>query len=91
MTATLTEEQAVAVASLVSANRITHAPVDIGEALLSALGYRTSSGAGQHAAVGPFLEAVCKGTDAVEAAKRFDRLRNTRNQLRYAAAPIGRA
>ena len=128
MTATLTEEQAVAVASLVSANRITHAPVDIGkarrfvtmasdalgeianlsnqsvrydiaynaahdigEALLAALGYRTSSGAGQHAAVGPFLEAVCKGTDAVEAAKRFDRLRNTRNQLRYAAAPIGRA
>ena len=32
MTAILTEEQAVAVDSLVSANRITHAPVDIGKA-----------------------------------------------------------
>lgn len=64
---------------------------DIGEALLAAFGYRTSSGTGQHAAVGLFLEAVCKGTDAADAAKRFDGLRNTRNQLRYAATPIGKA
>ena len=41
--------------------------------------------------MGLFLDAVCKGTDAVEAAQRFDRLRNTRNQLRYATTPIGRA
>lgn len=128
MTAILTEEQAAAVASLVSANRITRVPLDIGkarrfvtmasealseianlsnqsvrydiaynaahdigEALLAAFGYRTSSGAGQHAAVGLFLEAICIGTDAADAAKRFDRLRNTRNQLRYAAKPIGKA
>ena len=128
MTALLTEEQAAAVASLVSANRITHVPADIGkaqrfvtmssealseianlsnpsvrydiaynaahdigEALLAAFGYRTSSGAGQHAAVGLFLEAVCTGTGAADAAKRFDGLRNTRNQLRYAASPIGQS
>ena len=64
---------------------------DIGEALLAAFGYRTSSGAGQHAAVALFLEAVCTGTDAADAAKRVDGLRNTRNQLRYAASPIGRS
>lgn len=64
---------------------------DIGEGLLAAYGFRTASGPGQHATVGLFLEAICRGTDAAEAARGFDILRNTRNQLRYGAKQIGSA
>ena len=39
---------------------------DIGEALPAAFAYRTSSGAGQHAAVGLFLEDIRIGTDAAK-------------------------
>lgn len=64
---------------------------DIDEGLLAAYGFRTSSGPGQHATVGLFLEAICRGTDAAQAAQGFDILRNTRNQLRYSAKQIGAA
>ena len=64
---------------------------DIGEALLSAHGYRTASGPGQHVAIGLFLQAICQDTDAQSAALGFDVLRNTRNQLRYGAQQIGSA
>ena len=37
---------------------------DVGEAMLAAYGYRTASGAGQHVAVGQFLEAVFDGPPA---------------------------
>lgn len=56
---------------------------DIGEGLLAAYGFRTASGPGQHATVGLFLEAICRGTDAETAAQGCDILRNTRNQLRH--------
>lgn len=64
---------------------------DIGEGLLAAYGFRTASGPGQHATVGLFLVAICRGTDAETAARGFDILRNTRNQLRYGAKQIGTA
>lgn len=64
---------------------------DIGEGLLAAYGFRTASGPGQHATVGLFLEAICRGTDAETAAQGCDILRNTRNQLRYGAKQIGTA
>lgn len=62
---------------------------DIGEGMLAAYGLRTTSGPGQHAAVGLFLVAICLGTDQESASESFDILRNTRNQLRYGAKPIG--
>lgn len=52
---------------------------------------RTASGPGQHATVGLFLEAICRGTDAETAAQGCDILRNTHNQLRYGAKQIGTA
>lgn len=64
---------------------------DIGEGLLAAYGFRTASGPGQHATVGLFVQAICQGTDAETAARGFDILRNTRNQLRYGAKQIGAA
>jgi len=64
---------------------------DVGEALLAAYGYRTVSGPGQHEAVGRFLRAVFDHPPGQRAAKRFDQLRRSRNQQRYAAQPIGAA
>ena len=64
---------------------------DVGEALLAAYGYRTLNGPGQHAAVGLFLRAIFDQPPGQRAARRFDQLRRSRNQQRYAAQPIGAA
>ncbi|MAB81684.1 MAG: hypothetical protein CMH35_00240 [Microbacterium sp.] len=64
---------------------------DIGEALLAAHGYRTTNGPGQHEALGRFLRAVLDTPPGDVAARRFDRLRRTRNQSHYAAKPVGTA
>ena len=64
---------------------------DVGEAMLAAYGYRTASGAGQHVALGQFLEAVFDGPPAQDAARRYDQIRSARNALRYRAQPVGRA
>lgn len=64
---------------------------DIGEALLAAYGYRTSSGPGQHDALGRFMRVVFDGPPGDKAAEQFDRLRRSRNQDRYHAMPIGTA
>lgn len=62
---------------------------DVGEALLAAYGYRTTNGPGQHEALGRFLRAVLDSPPGDRAAKRYDRLRRTRNQSHYNATPIG--
>ncbi len=62
---------------------------DLGEALLAAYGFRTLGGTGQHDAVGRFLRAVLDNPPGQMEAGHFDRLRRSRNQLRYAARPIG--
>lgn len=64
---------------------------DIGEALLSAYGYRTRSGSGQHATVGRFMVIVLDQPPGSLAAKRFDRLRRTRNAQDYRAQPVTQA
>jgi len=64
---------------------------DVGEALLAAYGYRTTSGTGQHAAIGEFLEIILVGNPAQSASTDFDALREGRNALRYQAKPIGKA
>lgn len=64
---------------------------DTGEALLAAYGFRTTSGPGQHDALGRFLRAVFDGPPAEKAAREFDRLRRARNQDRYEARPVGAA
>lgn len=51
---------------------------DIGEALLSAHGFRPANGAGQHEAVGRYLRAILDQPPAVRAAMAFDRLRRAR-------------
>lgn len=63
---------------------------DVGEALLAAYGYRTTSGQGQHAALGEFLEIILAGGPAESAAADFNVLREGRNALRYQAKPIGK-
>ncbi|MCY7411574.1 MAG: hypothetical protein LH471_00815 [Salinibacterium sp.] len=62
-----------------------------GVALLAAYGYRKSNGSGQHEALGRFIVAVCDGPTEVSAAKHFERMRRARNQLHYAATPVGKA
>ena len=64
---------------------------DIGEALLSAYGYRTTNGPGQHEAIGRYLRAVLDSPPGDRAAREFDRLRRARNQDRYQAKPVGAA
>jgi hypothetical protein len=64
---------------------------DLGEALLSAYGYRTRNGPGQHEALGRFLRAVLDTPPGDRAARRFDRLRRARNQSHYDAIPVGSA
>jgi hypothetical protein len=58
---------------------------DVGEAMLAAYGYRTSRGAGQHVALGEYLQAIFDTPPAREAARRFDQMRGARNGLRYRA------
>lgn len=64
---------------------------DVGEALLSAYGYRTRSGAGQHMAVGRFLAAVIDQPPGSSAARRYDRLRRIRNNQDYRAKPVSQS
>lgn len=64
---------------------------DAGEALLAAYGFRTTSGPGQHEALGRYLRAVFDKPPAEKAAREFDRLRRARNQDRYEAKPVGAA
>lgn len=64
---------------------------DVGEAMLAAYGYRTRSGAGQHVAVGRFLEIAIDTPPGDSAARRFDRLRRIRNNQDYRAQPVSEA
>lgn len=64
---------------------------DVGEAMLAAYGFRTTSGAGQHVAVGQFLEALFDGPPGHASARRYDQIRSARNGLRYRAQPVGQA
>ena len=64
---------------------------DTGEALLAAYGFRTTTGPGQHEALGRYLRAVFDKPPAERAAREFDRLRRARNQDRYEAKPVGAA
>ena len=63
---------------------------DVGEALLAAYGFRTTSGPGQHATVGEYLEIVLIGGPSESATADFNVLREGRNALRYQAKPIGK-
>ena len=58
---------------------------DVGEAMLSAYGYRTSRGDGQHEAVALFLAAVYDVPPASEAAEHVDVVRRSRNDRYYRA------
>ena len=64
---------------------------DVGEAALAAYGYRTKTGAGQHEALGRFLQAVFDTPPGDAAARTFDKLRRARNANRYEARPVGKA
>lgn len=64
---------------------------DVGEALMAAYGYRTTSGQGQHVSLGEALLILFDGTLAQEAAEDYEDFRIARNQLRYVANPIGKA
>lgn len=61
---------------------------DVGEALLSAYGYRTVNGPGQHEALGRFLRAVLTTVPGQEGAQRFEQMRRARNLQRYEARPV---
>ena len=63
---------------------------NVGEALLAAYGYRTTSGPGQHMVVGEFLEIVLIGGPAQAASSDFNALREGRNALHYQGKPIGK-
>ena len=64
---------------------------DLGEALLASYGYRTTSGPGQHEALGRFLRAVLDSPPGQREARRYEQLRRSRNQQRYDARPVGEA
>ena len=55
--------------------------------MLSAYGYRTRSGAGQHIAIGIAVAAVIDAPPGDLAARRYDRLRRIRNNQDYRAQP----
>ena len=55
--------------------------------MLSAYGYRTRSGAGQHIAIDSFLVAVINEPPGSTAARRYDRLRRICNNQDYRAQP----
>jgi hypothetical protein len=61
---------------------------DVGEAVLAAYGYRTGSGEGQHAAVGEALRIILDVEPGATAARNYDRLRMSRNGIRYRAATV---
>jgi hypothetical protein len=58
---------------------------DVGEAMLSAYGYRTTRGEGQHEAVAQFLAAIFDTPPASEAAAHVDVVRRNRNDRYYRA------
>lgn len=64
---------------------------DVGEALLAAYGFRTTTGPGQHEALGRFLKAVLTTPPGLAGARRFDQMRRSRNQQRYEAHSVGDA
>ncbi len=64
---------------------------NVGEALLAAYGYRTTSGPGQHMAVGEFLEIAFFGGPIQSASSDFNALREGRNALHYQGKPIGKS
>ena len=64
---------------------------DIGEALMAAYGFRTRNGNGQHEAVGRFMQVVLDSPPGDSGARRFERLRRTRNRARYEARPSSAA
>ena len=64
---------------------------DVGEALLACYGYRTVNRAGQHEALGRFLQVILTGPPGDQAARLFDRLRRARNQAHYEAVLLGEA
>lgn len=64
---------------------------DLGEALLAGYGFRTTSGPGQHEALGRFLRAVMDSPPGQREARRYEQLRRSRNQQRYDARPVGEA
>jgi len=59
--------------------------------LLAGYGFRTTSGPGQHEALGRFLRAVLDSPPGQQEARRYVRLRRSRNQQRYDARPVGEA
>ena len=61
---------------------------DVGEAMLSAYGYRTKHGPGQHDSLGRFLAAVFDTPPENAASRHYDRMRRDRNRQRYNAQPI---
>jgi hypothetical protein len=65
---------------------------DVVEAFMAAYGYRTTSGPGQHQALGEAIVALLDAPPAVaQVAMRFDGLRQARNSDHYTAAPITEA
>jgi hypothetical protein len=58
---------------------------DVGEAMLSAYGYRTTRAEGQHEAVALFLAAVFDAPPPSEAAAHVDIVRRNRNDRYYRA------
>lgn len=64
---------------------------DVGEAVMAAYGYRTANGPGQHEAIGRFLRVIFTDPPGQRGAKRFDRMRRARNQLRYEMEIVGEA
>ena len=64
---------------------------DVGEALLSAYGLRTKNGAGQHEAIGRFLQVILSTPPGRAGARRFDQMRRSRNQQHYEARIVGEA
>lgn len=62
---------------------------DVSEALMTAYGYRTANGQGQHVTLGEVLSILFDGTPAKDAAEEYEGMRISRNQMRYIANPIG--
>lgn len=61
---------------------------DVGEAVLAAYGYRTTSGSGQHQAVGEALAAIFDTPPGSLAVQGYDNFRLTRNAIRYRASVV---
>jgi hypothetical protein len=60
---------------------------DVGEAMLAAYGYRTTSGQGQHDALAQLLAAIFDTPPEDGAAQHLEQMRQQRNAQRYNAVP----